>query len=234
MVHSTTVSGTAAARKTVRVSKSGLMARSTKATGKTIKQTEEEDSFMPTATYITASGKMIRPTVMVSTTTLTAQSTKANGKRINNTVKVKKSGLIMPAMKVCIRTERSMDTVNLTGQMVQPTLEISSIITLREAVNTPGVTEDNTMVNGAITKCTALVSSHGTMAVVMRESTTTIRKKVMESSPGPMVANTTALGKTESSTAKVPTTPADRKLRKAPGKKVNVSLGLTTMLPISD
>lgn len=64
-----------------------------------------------------------------------------------------------------------MDTVDIVGLMVVSTVE-----------------------TGSATKCTELVSSPGLMAGSMTVSTSTIRNKVTESSPGPMVDNTMAHG----------------------------------------
>lgn len=102
-------------------SKFGSMGHFTRATGKMIKLTEGVASFMLMVMSTMETGKTTKPMAMESTTTLMVPDTRVGGSRTNNTVKAKRSGQIMRAMKVSTKMARSMGMVNSFGPMAQPT-----------------------------------------------------------------------------------------------------------------
>jgi hypothetical protein len=202
------------------------MAHFTKVIGKMIRQTEEDDLFMQMEMFITESGRMIKRMVLEFIITQMAQDTKANGLRTNSTAKVKKSGLIMPAMKVITKKVRSMDTANSFGLMGQLTLVPLSITILKAQASTHGRMGVSLMESGATIRCMEAECLHGSMADVMKENMLMIRSMVMESSHGPMVVSTRDSGKMESNTVLVPTTLAKARLKKDNGLMASVFNGL--------
>jgi hypothetical protein len=68
----------------VEVYRYGLMVHVMKATGKIIRQTEEEDWSMQMVMFMREIGKMIRPMVMEYILMLTAQDMKESGLKISN------------------------------------------------------------------------------------------------------------------------------------------------------
>jgi hypothetical protein len=107
----------------VKANKFGLTDHSTKATGKTIKPTEEEDLFMQMEMCMKANGKKTKLMVLEDICILTVLTTKECGKKISNTEREKRPGLMAPAMKASTLTERKTELVNSNGLMVQPTMD---------------------------------------------------------------------------------------------------------------
>jgi hypothetical protein len=194
-------SGTSKAEKMAVVSKSGLMVRYMRATGKMTKQTEEVVLFMLMVTYTTVIGKTIKHMVMEFTTTLMVLDTKDGGLRTSSMVRARKSGLTTHAMKVSIKMARNTVTESSSGLMVQLTLVILLTTTSMDKEFTLGQTVVNTMVSGTITRCMAQVFSPGMMAESTKVNTLTTKSRVREFSLGPTVASTKVNGKMESSTA---------------------------------
>merc|ERR1740139_1763590 len=146
----------------------------------------------------------------------------------------RKSGLTTRSfMRDSTVMERNTVTDSSYGlMMVQPILVNSSRTTCMETVSTHGQMVANTMASGRITRWTALALTPGQMAESTRESTLTIRKRVMVYSPGLTVVNTTEPGRMVSSTASASTTRARVRSRNASITKESVSDG--SMLKIND
>jgi len=82
---------------------------------------------------------------------------------------------------------------------------------------------------GLKTKCMVRVSSHGRMAELTKVSMLMTRKKAMAFSSGPMVANTTAFGRTVSNMDRVNTFLVRVSSNMACGSKVKENAGSTIM-----
>jgi len=153
--------------------------------------------------FTTGSGRTTRLTALAFTLMLMALNTKATGLKIGNMEKVKKLGLITPSMRVHTRTERSMEEVNLCGQMDHATLVSLRTTILTGMVSTRGLMAANIKDSGNATRWRVLVSSAGKTREGTRVNTSMTKKKDMEYSPGLMVESMTVSGKTVSNTAPV-------------------------------
>ena len=86
----------------------------------------------------------------------------------------------------------------LVGVTVQSMRVSLNVIILKDSVTMYGWMEDSTRVHGGTTRCMVEGYSYGRMVVDMKESTRTIRNRVMVSLYGQMVVHTRAHGKMES------------------------------------
>ena len=172
-----------------------------KAIGKTTKRTDGDVSFMLTAMFITESGKMTKLMVLEFTTTLMVPDMKGGGSKINNMARARRSGQIMLAMRVNIKTERSMVMASSCGLTGLLTRAISLTTISTDKVFTLGLMVVNMTVSGITIRCMALAFSLGMTVENTRENTLTIRSKDKAFLPGLMDVNTKGSGKTESSMA---------------------------------
>lgn len=106
----------------------------------------------------------------------------------------------MRATRAITKMERSMGMDNSYGLMAPPTMANSWRTTFMARVSTPGLMADSTMASGKITRWMAQASSLGQTEGNMKESTSTIRRRVMAFSHGLMADSTMVIGKMESST----------------------------------
>ena len=72
-----------------------------------------------------ANGKMTRPMVLVYTCILMVPNMKDTGRKINNTVKEKKHGLMVLAIKVIMLKAKKTELANLDGLM-DPLMMVNS------------------------------------------------------------------------------------------------------------
>ena len=84
---------------------------------------------------------------------------------------------------------------------------------------TDGLMAECTKANGKTTRCTEVGISLGLMVVVTKVSTSTIKKKVTEYTPGQTDESTMVLGQRESSMALEPSLPRKVRPKKVSGKK---------------
>jgi len=180
---------------------------------------------MLTATFTTASGRMIKLTASAFTTTQTALSTKVGGSKTNNMEKGKKYGPTTPAMKDSTRMARNMDMANSFGLTDPPTLGISLIITFMAQVFTHGPMVVSSTANGTTTRCMAMEFSRGTMEESTKENTLMIRNRVKVFSLGQMDASTKVNGRMENNTVLVSISLARGKLKKVNGLMASVFSG---------
>lgn len=111
------------------------------------------------------------------------------------------------------------------GLMVLNIPESSIIIIFTDTEHTFGLTRENTLETGSITKWKEEVHSLGRMEEYMKENTETIRKKVMEFLNGLMVDVTEEHGKVASNTVKACIQLLISLKKKESGKKENESNG---------
>lgn len=186
-----------------RVSKSGRMEASMRATGETTWPTEEGVLFTPMETFTKVNGSTIRLMAVEPMSTWTVLSIPESGERTSSTVSALRPGLMEPNMKATTSMERSMVLVLSSGPTVQCTLGSFIITTFMEKEFTLGLMAESTKANGVTTRCTAKELSPGLMVESMLESMLTTRSKVTESSCGLMVVAIRVTGKVASSMARV-------------------------------
>mmetsp|Transcript_41115 Transcript_41115/g.55862 ORF Transcript_41115/g.55862 Transcript_41115/m.55862 type:complete len:281 (-) Transcript_41115:48-890(-) len=215
------VIGTKRARKMAVEFRSGLMDLFMKVTGKTIRQTEEVASFTPMVMYTLVSGKTTKLTAMVATTIQTVLVMKDTGLRISSTVRVLKNGLMVHATKVITKTVRNTEEASSCGLTDPLMMVISLTITFTERDCTLGPMVEDMTDNGTITRCTDMVYLSGLMAESTKEITTMIKRKVMVSLNGLMVAAMMASGKTANNMVKASTPTKKVILDKANGLRAS-------------
>ena len=114
-----------------------------RATGKTIRLTDTEDSSMLMEMFTMENGRKIRHTDMENITTQMEPNMKVNGLKINNMAKAKKFGPIMPFTRENITMERSTVRENSTGLMGLLT-QASSLTTISTGMESiPGLTAES-------------------------------------------------------------------------------------------
>lgn len=121
--------------------------------------------------------------------------------------------------------ERSMVKDDLNGLMVLNIPESSITIIFMVTAHIFGLTRENTLETGSITKWKEEAHSLGRMEEFMKENTETIRKKVMVYSNGLMVDATEEHGKVGSNTVKACIRLPINLKKKVSGKKENESNG---------
>merc|ERR1712070_1293593 len=102
---------------------------------------------------------------------------------------------MVPSMMAITSTVRNTAKEDSPGQMAARTTVTSRTITSRVVEPTTGLTEGCSSDPGSITKWKATVLSHGQMVGNTKVTTSTIRKKDMAFSTGPMAESMKETGK---------------------------------------
>jgi len=105
----------------VEVTKSGVMVRSMRVTGKLTKLMAEVDLFMLMVISMMDIGKMTKLMALVNTLTLMEPSMKVNGSTISNTAKEKKNGQMVLSTKETTNSVKKMDLESSCGLIDRPT-----------------------------------------------------------------------------------------------------------------
>lgn len=169
--------------------KFGLMAVSTKATGRKTWPMAEEDSFTLMEISTRATGEMTRLTATDNTLTQTEPSTRAVGWTINSMDKGRNTGQMVLSMKAITKWVRKMDMGSSFGLTNLHTVDSSSIIIFMVTAGTGGQTVENTAETGCVTKCMEQVCLLGLTAESMKDNIMMIKSTDMESSHGQIIDN---------------------------------------------
>lgn len=181
--------------------KSGLMAVSTKVTGKMVRQQERVGSFTLTVMSTTATGRRIKLMALVFILIWMELRTRVIGAKISSTATVLKHGQMALHMMAHTNLEKSTEKENSLGLMVAHIKEILMTTTSKVTAFTTGVIRESMSANGKTIKWKALESSIGQMVVRTMEHTSTTKKRVMASFAGPMAVSTKVPGLTVNRTA---------------------------------
>lgn len=209
----------------VTVSKSGLMALSTRANGKIIELMEKVNSFTLTETFTTATGSTIRQMAMESITISMVPCTKDIGEMTFSTAKEKKAGQMARSMRETTWPERSMESVSTVGTM-EVSIQATGKRTKSKVLElTVGWMEDSIKASGLIITWTTWVSIPGPMVVATWASTKTIKNTDMVSTSGLTEDSISANGCVESNMDSVSTKLLKPISNTVSGKKVKESNG---------
>ena len=96
---------------------------------------------------------MTKLTAMALSNTRMALVTQVSGKRMFSTVKVKRSGLMVPSMSVATRAVKSTEWVGSLSQMELSTRAPSSKETSMATASTAGPTASRTKASGRMERC---------------------------------------------------------------------------------
>lgn len=153
------------------VPRSGQMEASTKESGKMAALMERESSGMLMAMSMKAVGKRTKQTVMDCISMLMVQDILANGKTTCSTDKDRRPGLITPSMKES--TGKAANTVRAStpGSTDLPTMEAGKTTKFLDSVLISGQMVESMSEIGRKTTCTDKENTLGRMAVVTRENT---------------------------------------------------------------
>ena len=163
----------------VTVSKSGLMALSTRDNGKIIEPTEKVNSSTSMEIFTMVTGSTIRQMAMESITISMVPCTKDIGEMTFSTAKEKKAGQTVRSTRGAIWPERSMasaSTVGTTGASIQATGKRTKS---KVSELTVGWMEDSIKASGLIITWTTWVSIPGLMVDATWASTKTIKNMDM-------------------------------------------------------
>ena len=174
------------------------------------------------AMFTKAIGRTTKLMDSANITTPMERAMKGTGARINSTGMARRHGLTVHATRGSIRMARRTDMVSSTGLTGPHTRDSSLTTTFMGSAFTRGLTADNIMVTGLITRCMDVESSHGQTVGAMMGSTSTIANKDTEYSPGPMAVATKAAGLMENSMVSAFTILLKAMLKKENGLKASV------------
>jgi hypothetical protein len=179
-----------------KVSRNGQMVRTTKEIGEITLLKEKEYFIMRTVTFIPENFIKIELMDLEFIFIKMVRNMKAFGKWICKMAQVMKNLKMEANTMACSDKVKKMDMENISGLIIAFMLAIGSIIILKEMVNTPGLTEEDTWDSGKTTNFMARGNIIGQMVEDTMVNTNKTRNMDMVLTFGQTAKHTKATGTT--------------------------------------